>query len=412
MGSPHPSRRSARTALSGRSFAAGAAGAAGAGGRSGRRPRRVPPALAALLALLMLGACAEGPGADPPRARDEKAIAGYLARVLPTGAGGTVVAARGDALAYCGGFGTADRAAGTPAHCHTVYDIMSLTKQFTAAAILRLEVLGKLRVGDRISRFLGPVPQDKRALTIRHLLTHTSGLPEGLGDDYERVSREQLVRRALASKPRSIPGREFHYSNAGYSLLAVIVEKASGQDYERFLARHLFAPAGMDRTGYVLPRWRRHHIAVEYDSAGRSRGRPVDHPWAPDGPYWNLRGNGGMLSTALDMFRWHRALNGDTVLPKRARDELFAPRVRLPGSRESYGYGWVVGGASGTAEGRTVRHDGGNDWSLAWLERSLGDGVMVFWVSNHAYRDGRWNFEDLAKPLTREVAQRVRAQGP
>ncbi|MFE9680842.1 serine hydrolase domain-containing protein [Streptomyces sp. NPDC006285] len=343
--------------------------------------------------------------------RDGESVADFLRRTLPAGAGGTVMAARGEELAYCGGFGAADRAAGTPASCRTVYDVMSMTKQFTAAAIVKLEVLGLLRLSDPISRFLGhgrPVPEDKRGITIEHLLTHGSGLVEGLGDDYDPVPREELVRRALASELRSAPGKEFHYSNTGYSLLAAIVEEASGETYERFLARHLFAPAGMEQTGYVLPRWPRHLVAVEYDSKGRSQGRPFDHPWAADGPYWNLRGNGGMLSTAQDMLRWHRALLGDDILPTHARDKLFEPRLSEPGSESSYGYGWSI---RDTPDGPLAWHDGGNVWSLGLVSRSLRDGVLVFWISNHAYRDGRWNLEEQAEALTVGIADRVRAEG-
>ncbi|MEU3792533.1 serine hydrolase domain-containing protein [Streptomyces fructofermentans] len=377
------------------------------------RSRRTRVAVTALASLLMLGACAQGgdtgrSAAGPaPKERGGESVADFLDRVLPAGASGTVVAARGGELAYCGGFGAADRASGTPASCRTVYDVMSITKQFTAAAILKLEEMGRLRVSDRIGRFLGPVPEGKRHITIDQLLTHTSGLVESVGDDYEPVSRDELVRQALASKPRSAPGAKFHYSNTGYSLLAAIVEKASGEGYEPFLARHLFGPAGMERTGYVLPRWPRNLVAVEYDRHGRSQGRPFDHPWAADGPYWNLRGNGGMLSTAEDMFRWHRALLGDKILPARAREKLFEPRTTEPDTGSSYGYGWSI---RDTPNGPLAWHDGGNDWSLGLLSRSLRDGVLVFWVSNHAYRKGKWNLEDQAQELTLGVADRVRSE--
>ncbi|MEH0529583.1 serine hydrolase domain-containing protein [Streptomyces stelliscabiei] len=382
--------------------------------RRSPQPRTRVGSAALLAAALALGVLAplsgDGPAADadaaPPRA--DASIADFVRRTLPQGAGGTVVAARGDQLAYCAGFGTADREAGTAASCRTVYDVMSMTKQFTAAAILKLEVQGRLRVSDRIDRHLGPVPEDKRGITVEQLLTHTSGLVEGLGDDYAPVSREELVRGALASKLRSAPGTRFHYSNTGYSLLAAIVEKASSEGYEEFLARHLFAPAGMKRTGYVLPRWPRRLVAVEYDDRGRSMGRPFDHPWAADGPHWNLRGNGGMLSTAEDVFRWHRALLGEKILPARARDKLFEPRVREPGSTSSYGYGWSV---RDTPDGPFAWHDGGNDWSLGLLGRSPADGVLVFWISNQAYRDGEWNLEDVAQELTLGLVERVRAEG-
>ncbi|QFY15010.1 serine hydrolase [Nonomuraea phyllanthi] len=336
-----------------------------------------------------LGDCAEPVGA-------------YVADAWPEGAGGTVMVARGGEVAYCQGFGMADVAGGVRAGCDTVYDVMSITKQFTAAAVMKLETMGRLRVTDPIGRYLGAVPADKRPITLHQLLTHTSGLVEALGDDYDPLSRADMLAGALASELRSPPGAEFHYSNVGYSLLAAIIEKVSGLGYERFLATYLFEPAGMTRTGYVLPDWPETQVAVEYDGRGASKGRPYDHPWAPDGPYWNLRGNGGMLSTARDLLRWHRALSGDTVLSAAARRELFTPYVRMPDSDDSYGYGWVI-----SDDGRIVSHDGGDTWSLADYARSPDGGVMVFWISNHAYQEDRWNMEDL--DLTRALTCRARS---
>ncbi|MEU6764902.1 serine hydrolase domain-containing protein [Streptomyces sp. NPDC046853] len=329
----------------------------------------------------------------------------YLDRVLPPGLGITVAAARGGELKHCAGRGLADHAAKTPATCDTVYDVMSITKQFTAAAILKLEMSGKLRVSDRIGAHLGSVPEDKRAITLHQLLTHTAGLPESLGDDYDPLSRRELLARVMKAPLRSAPGKEFRYSNAGYSVLAAIVEKVSGQSYERFLAENLFRPAGMTRTGYVLPAWKREQVAVEYDRHGRPQGRPMDHPWASDGPSWNLRGNGGMLSTARDMFRWHRALAGDSILSAAAKRKLFAPQVRVPELDGAYGYGWVVVDSD---DGRVAWHDGGNDWSLATVAEFRRDRIMVFWVSNQAYQKGKWNLEDDQMKLTHGIAERIR----
>ena len=276
---------------------------------------------------------------------------------------------------------------GSPASCDTVYDIGSLTKQFTAAAVVKLEMLGRLDVHDPISDWLGPVPADKAAITVQQLLTHTSGLVDTLGDDYQRLTRRQLVARALASPLRTAPGTAYHYSNVGYSLLAVIIERASGTSYERFLARQLFRPAHMTQTGYTLPDWQRSDVAVEYDALGRPQGRPFDHPWAADGPWWNLRGNGGILSTARDLARWHRALLDHRVLDRRAQRELFRPRVpEQPSGQSWYGYGWVL---LDTAVGPVAWHNGGNGWSYAELTRVLGRGVMVFWVTNQVRSAGR-----------------------
>jgi CubicO group peptidase (beta-lactamase class C family) len=360
----------------------------------------------ALVVLLGLAACSPA----PPDPLDP--VPAFLARTLPEGAGGTVIAARGDRIVHCAGFGMADREAGTAATCDTVYDTMSITKQFTAAAVLELETMGELRVTDPLGTHLGPVPPDKREITLHHLLTHTSGLPEYLGDDYEVVSREDVLTAALAAPLVSPPGAAFHYSNAGYSVLAALIEEVSGLGYEQFLATHLFAPAGMTSTGYRLPRWERHQIAVEYDAEGGRQGRPDEHPWAADGPHWNLRGNGGILSTAHDMFRWHRALTTDAVLPATAREKLFGPHTRLPENASSYAYGWEV---TDTDSGRIAWHDGGNSWSLAHYARSLDsppeDAVMTFWVSNQAHRRPGWDLEELAPDLTLGILERIRS-GP
>src|ERR671910_1235064 len=375
--------------------------------------RRPCSLIVVLVAVFALAACGNSEQAPPAPSTESEprdpSVEKFLDDTLPNGASGTVVAARDGSLAHCRGFGLADREAKVAAGCDTVYDTMSMTKQFTAAAILKLEMMGKLRVSDPISKFVGPVPDDKRAITVHHLLTHTAGLTEQLGGDYDVLSRKDMLDGALESELRSAPGTDYSYSNLGYSILAAIVEKASGRSYEEFLASHLFAPAGMRHTGYVLPEWGPEQVAVEYDEKGEPKGRPFDHPWAEDGPYWNLRGNGGMLSTARDMFRWHVALRGDEVLSKSAKDKLFKPHVPEEKSGDSYyGYGWVV---SRTDEGRIVWHDGGNGWSLGIMARFPDQDAMVFWVSNHAYKDGEWNLENLERKLTLGIAERVLNDG-
>src|ERR687894_90853 len=375
--------------------------------------RRPCSLLGVLVAVFALAACGNGGQAPPaPSAEPEpqdRSVGKFLDDTLPDGTSGTVVAARGGSVAHCRGFGLADRDAKVAARCDTVYDTMSMTKQFTAAAILKLEMMGELRVTDPLSKFVGPVPDDKRAITLHHLLTHTAGLPEQLGGDYDALSREDMLDGALESRLRSAPGTEHSYSNLGYSVLAAVVERASGGGYEAFLAENLFAPAGMTQTGYVLPEWKPGQVAVEYDENGAPKGKPFDHPWAEDGPYWNLRGNGGLLSTARDMVRWHAALRGDEVLSKSAKDKMFKPHVpEEEGGDTYYGYGWVV---SSTEDGRIVWHDGGNGWSLGIVSRFVDQGVMVFWVSNHAYKDGEWNLENVEQELTLGIAERVLDHG-
>ncbi len=356
--------------------------------------------LVGLLAASVVGC--SGPDAEPPDVRDSSAP--FVVAQWPAGASGTLVAARGEELVTCQGWGLADRARDIEADCDTAYDVMSMTKQFTAAAILKLQQQDRLSVSDRIGAHLAGVPADKRRITVEQLLTHTSGLVDTLGGDYEPLDRPAFVAAALGSELKSPPGSTHLYSNVGYSLLAVIIEEASGMGFERYLADELFGPADMHDTGYVLPQWESDQLAVEYDRRGVAQGRPTDHPWAADGPYWNLRGNGGLISTARDLFRWHLALVGDTVLDADAKRQLFQARVREePGGDAFASYGWVVLEAKGE---QIAWHNGGNGWSYGEIARTPDGSAMVFWVTNQV-RSDTYNLEADGAEITEGVLRRL-----
>lgn len=362
-----------------------------------------PGAAVLAVALLLLTSCDGEEAAPPP---DDARAAVFREADVPEGSSGSLVAVADGEVVTCEGWGESDHEAGTRSGCDTVYDIGSVSKQFTAAAVVKLETQRRLRVSDTLGDFFPGVPADKRDITVRQLLTHTAGLVDGLGDDYEPLDRQQMITAALASDLRTEPGARYHYSNLGYSLLAAIVEEASGEAYEDYLAAELFEPAGMTQTGYVLPDWDPADVAVEYDARDRAQGRPYDHPWADDGPYWNLRGNGGLLSTARDMGQWLLALAGDTVLDDEARAELFRPRVlEQPGGETRYAYGWVV---ADTPLGEITWHNGGNGWSYAEVSRLPESGAALFWVTNRSRSaaDG-WSLERLRPSLTEQVAARL-----
>jgi CubicO group peptidase (beta-lactamase class C family) len=309
----------------------------------------------------------------------------YLERVSPFGISAAFLVARGDTVILHEGYGLADRERGVAVESETVFDIGSITKQFTAAAILKLEEQGRLHVEDSIGRFFTDVPADKGGITLHHLLTHSSGLIGDLGGDYQVMPRDSLVRLALASELQWAPGTRFDYSNLGYSLLGAIVEIASGQPYERYLHESLFRPAGMARTGYTIPDWTPDELAVGYRS-GRRWGTPLDHVWAPDGPWWNLRANGGILSTMGDLYRWHRALVGDAVLSSASREKMFTPHVPEGiGGDSHYGYGWAI---STTPRGtRLIAHNGGNGYFFADFLRYVDEDVVIVLATNEADRD-------------------------
>lgn len=257
---------------------------------------------------------------------------------------GVVLVAQDGKVILAKGYGFADRAGKVPYTTDTVFDIGSITKPFTGSAILKLEMDGKLKVTDPITKFFKDVPDGKNEITVHHLLTHTAGFRDSLGGDYDKVARDDFVRLALASKLQSKPGKSYSYSNVGYSLLGAIIEQVTGASYEKYLRDSLFKPAGMAKTGYVLPKWGKDEVAHGYQK-DKDWGTPLDHAWAEDGPYWHLRANGGLLSTVGDLYRWSVALQGEEILSKQVKQKQFTPHVSegfLSGGSH-YGYGWSIG---------------------------------------------------------------------
>ena len=278
-------------------------------------------------------------------------IDGYLATLVDRGFSGTVLLSRNGEVVLHKAYGLADAERRTPLTTETVFDIGSLTKQFTAAAIMKLEMAGKLNTNDSITRHLPDVPADKAAITLHQLLTHTAGLPMNSGGDYAVSRRDETVRRILDAPLQTPPGEAFSYSNPGYSLLAAIVERVSGDRYEAFLRTQLFEPAGMHATGYRLAKWDSTRLARGYMD-DRDQGTPLDHQWADAGPYWNLFGNGGMLSTTSDLYRWAQALKGERILTSAGKEKLFTPALK------NYAYGWRV---AETAHGKHISHGGDSE---------------------------------------------------
>jgi CubicO group peptidase (beta-lactamase class C family) len=294
-----------------------------------------------------------------------------------------------------------DPDASRPIDTRTVSTTGSITKQFTGAAILKLEEAGKLSVEDPITKYLEPVlgqvPADKRGITIHHLLTHTAGVPGAIGGDRQRIGRDDFVRLALGTELLFPPGERYEYSNVGYSLAAAIVELVSGRSYEDFLRVQLFGPAGMDDTGYHRPRgdWPAERLAHGVANDGSDWGTVVEHSIVDGGPGWHLLGNGGIHSTPGDMMRWHRALQGTSILSAASKEKLYGKHVE-EGGGTWYGYGWSI---EPTPWGEAVAHNGGNGFYFADFVRFPEDDVAVYlWTTS---REGR--LEDLARPLARIV---------
>jgi len=192
---------------------------------------------------------------------------------------------------------------------------------------------GKLSLEDSSGMYFQNVPPDKQPVTIRQLLNHRAGFPQHSGPDFDSVTREDEIRKALAAPLRFPPGQGRGYSNTGYSLLGAIIEQVSGKSYDEYIRDEILVPAGLRETGFLLPRFDTRRLAHGY-SGDEDRGTMLSKPHASDGPYWNLRANGGMLSTVSDMHRFYAVLAGDKLLKPATRDLMFPPGdpVMLAGS--------------------------------------------------------------------------------
>ncbi len=253
------------------------------------------------------------------------------------------------------GYGMANMEARIEAGPATNYRLASITKQFTAAAILLLAEDGRLRLEDGARKWLPSLPQATGAVTLRHLLTHTSGLV-----DYEDVMpalaegkqlRDADVLRLLEAEDRLYfqPGSDYRYSNSGYALLALVVERASGQTFQDFLRQRIFVPLGMHDTYALVPGGPAiEHRAYGYSESGAEWTRTDQSPTSA------VLGDGGIYSSIDDLAKWDAALYDDRLLGDESRRLAFTPATSTDDPDVAYGYGWRITGDSLWHSGETI----------------------------------------------------------
>jgi len=292
-------------------------------------------------------------------------------------------------------YGLSDLEAGTPASPSTNYRLASVTKQFTAAAILLLAEDGRLRLDDPVRVWLPSLPTAADSVTIRHLLTHTSGLV-----DYEDVIPESMtwqlrdadVLKLLESQDRTHfpPGTDYRYSNSGYALLALIVERASGRDFPSFLRDRIFLPLGMANTlAYV-----REGPPVPQRAWGYSL---VDGRWqrTDQSQTSAVLGDGGIYSSIDDLARWDAALYDDRLLSDASRALAFVPATTTDDPAVEYGYGWRITGETLWHSGETM---GFRNVLVRWPQRRLTVVVLTNRNDPEPYRVAL----EIARPWLQE----------
>ena len=313
------------------------------------------------------------------------AIDALLAAIYPpTGPGATAIVVKDGRVVHRKAYGLANVELQVAMRPESVLALASLSKQFTAAAILKLAEEGRLSVGDEISRFLPNYPTHGNKITIEHLLTHTSGL-NGLSEtsDLRAVNAQEgrlvdvLGDWVKDLPPDAAPGERWAYSNWGYNLLGAIIEQVSGQSYADYLRRQIFEPLGMSHTYYADRRQIIPLRATGYDAQpdnvfnvlpSRSR---ILHP----------SGAGGLLSTIDDLAQWDEALDGDRILNAASKAKMFTPFRLNDGTSTGYGYGWDIGDYDGR---RVQEHAGGTTGFVSHTVRMPDNHVFVVILSNRA----------------------------
>ncbi len=282
---------------------------------------------------------------------------------------GSVLVARDGQVILSQGYGFADREKKIPNTPQTKFRIASITKQFTAMAILLLQQQGKLNVDDNLCNCITNCPEIFKPVKIRHLLSHSSGIPNAT--QYSLPGDQMIPKSATLYFQ---PGEQFEYSNVGYDLLRRIIEIVSGQSYASFLKQNIFELLGMSNTG--VDDMRQTDLAKGYSNAeGDIALQPV----------WGVY---SIYSTVEDLYLWDQALYTDKLLPQSAVDVIFTPQAAVPDGKYygfdgstgwSYGFGWFIA----PQELGYVIHGGVYPGYRTEIRRYMDDKTVIILLTNH-----------------------------
>jgi CubicO group peptidase (beta-lactamase class C family) len=340
-------------------------------------------ARAVVLALLI------GPG-TPIAAKADKIDDYVLARMPQLHIPGLSLAiVRDGHIVKAQGYGLANLELKTPARKETVYEIGSNTKQFTATAMMMLVEEGKIGLGDAVTKYFPEAPRAWRGMTIRHLLTHTSGIQNHVAvPDWLDVfrtnlkfetapARDELLKMFFKLPLEFQPGESWAYDNTGYYLLGIIIEKVSGKSYWQFLDERIFKPFGMKATRSTDPQALVSNRASGYEwKQDHFENRPVLLPAIAFSA-------GSLLSTAEDMAKWDAALQSEKLLKKSSLGQMWTTTVTNDGADPpfNYGFGWFIDNYHGH---RLVQHSGGTPGFSSVIYRFIDDKLTIVVLTNHS----------------------------
>ncbi len=309
----------------------------------------------------------------------------YLKGLSLFGFSGTVFIGQGDEILLNKGYGFRNYEKKLPMLADTVMSIGSISKQFTAVGIMKLADMGEISIGDTLDKYFDDVPQEKKGITIHHLLTHTSGINDQVGentpDDFDYILKEQFIKLYISSKLRDNPGEKFSYSNVGYSLLAMIIEKVTNKSYQEFLLKDLFEPLGIKQAGWFSdPKWTDDN-SIYYYKNGENMGsiQSWSGSWSPEKSYWAILGNGGVCISNPDLYIWIRALMTGKIISLESLEKMLTP------DKNNYGYGWDI---EEIPMGTQISHDGGSDMGVNAVAKYLKELEMTILINSNVILNG------------------------
>jgi len=288
---------------------------------------------------------------------------------------GSVLIAQGGKVLLSKGYGMANLELGVPNTPQTKFRLGSVTKQFTAMAIMQLQERGLLDVNNPITKYIPDYPNGEK-ITIRHLLTHTSGIPNltDFPDFLETMMLPSPVEKTIErfkNKPLEFePGEKFSYSNSGYILLGYLIEKISGKSYEDFLSENIFQPLNMVNSGYD------HSSTI---LKNRASGYSLGTDGIINAGYIDMSlplGGGSLYSTVEELYLWDRALYTEELVSKTIMDKIFTPFL------EEYAYGWNV---SELYKHKRISHSGGINGFSSNISRYPDDDLCIVVLSNYEH---------------------------
>ncbi len=312
--------------------------------------------------------------------RVDEFVRAEMARQLVPGVAIAIV--KGGAVMKAKGYGLANVEHDVPVTPDTIFQSGSLGKQFTSAGVMLQVEAGKLALSDPIVKFFPEAPETWRSITVRHLLTHTSGIPDYTDGtfDYRRdYTEEELAKFAYALKLEFPPGSRWNYSNTGYVLLGIIVHKASGGFYGDVLAESLFKPLGMMTTRIITEADIVPHRAAGYRLV---KGELKNQEWVA--PQLNTTADGSLYFSIRDLIAWDAGVRGRKVLREESWKQILEPVTLTSGRPYPYGFGWGI-----EERGGKPLHEHGGSWQgfKTNFARFLGDDLSIIVLANLAQAD-------------------------